>query len=84
MQDDYSTKPAQFRLPPWAHEFLAQESSASGVTKTDVVLQALDDYRRKRFEELLIEGYTEMADEDLAEARSWEFALMDGLEPEEW
>lgn len=81
---EYSTKPAQFRLPAWAHEFIAEESLASGVSKTDVVLEALEGYKRKRFEELLAEGYREYAEEDLAEAKLWEGTLMDGLEDEEW
>ena len=81
---EYTTKPAQFRLPPWAHEFLAQEASATGTSKTEVVLDALEDYRRKRLEDLLAEGYRDWADENLAEAKHWESALMDGLEPEEW
>jgi hypothetical protein len=67
---EYTTKPAQFRLPPWAHEFLAQEASATGASKTEVVLDALEDYKR--------------ADENLAQAKLWEGALMDGTEPEEW
>ncbi|MGB4592489.1 MAG: hypothetical protein WBI63_01780 [Coriobacteriia bacterium] len=80
----YGTKPAQFRLPQWAHEFLAEESATSSVTKTDVVVRALEVYKRKRFEELLAQGYEEMAEEDLAEVRAWDCTLMDGLEPEEW
>ena len=54
---EYTTKPAQFRLPSWAHEFLAQEASASGATKTDVLVEALGVYKRKKFDELLAEWY---------------------------
>lgn len=81
---EYTPKPAQFRLPAWAHEFLARESSTRGVSKTDVVLAALESHKRARFEELMKEGYLAMAEENLAEARAWEFTLMDGLEDEEW
>lgn len=81
---DYVSKPSQFRLPPWAYEFLAEEASATGATKTEVLLAALDTYKRKRFEDLLAEGYRECAQENLAEAKRWDCALMDGLEPEEW
>lgn len=81
---EYTTRPAQFRLPPWAQQFLAEEASSSGATKTEVVLAALGDYKRKRFEELMREGYEAWAEEDLAEAKIWECTLMDGLEPEEW
>jgi hypothetical protein len=77
-------KPAQFRFPKWAHEFLAQESAATGVSKTEIITEALAAYRTKRFEEQMIEGYIAMADENLAEAKLWEGTLMDGLEPEEW
>ena len=80
----YTTRPAQFRLPPWAHDFLAQEAAATGASKTDVVLDALEEYKRRRFEQLLAEGYREWADENLASAKEWDGALMDGLEPEEW
>lgn len=81
---EYTTKPAQFRLPGWAHEFLAQEASAAGSTKTDVLVEALASCRTKRLEDLMAEGYREMADENLREARDWDFALKDGLEDESW
>ena len=81
---EYTPKPAQFRLPAWAHEFLAEESSARDTTKTDVVLEALECLKEKRFNELMAEGYTAMAEENLAEARAWEPTLMDGMEEEEW
>ena len=81
---DYTTKPAQFRFPKWAHEFLAQESAAKGVSKTEVLVEALAAYKRREFDALMAEGYIEMADEDLAEAKLWEPTLMDGLEDDEW
>ena len=81
---EYTTKPAQFRLPCWAHEFLAQEASATGTSKTAVVLDALEGYKRKRLEELLAEGYREWADENLADAQFWAGTLADGPESEEW
>jgi hypothetical protein len=80
----YTTKPAQFRLPPWAHEFLAEEAASTGTSKTEVVLEALEEYKRMRFEEHLAEGYREWADENLAQAQEWDSALMDGLEPGRW
>lgn len=84
MTSDYTTKPAQFRLPAWAHEFLAQEASATGTTKTDVVVEALEEYKTKRFDQLMAEGYRELAEENLREVREWDSALMDGLEAGEW
>ena len=80
----YTSKPAQFRLPPWAHEFLAQEAASTGTSKTEVVLDALDEYRRKRLDVLLAEGYQEWAQDNAAEAKEWDVALQDGLEPEQW
>lgn len=81
---EYRLKPTQFRLPEWASEFLAEEAAATGGTKTDVVLDALEALKRVRFEERMKEGYIAMAAENLEEARAWEGTLMDGLEPEEW
>ena len=78
------TRPAQFRFPSWAHEFLAQESAATGVSKTEIITEALAAYKTKRFEDRMAEGYRAMAEENLAEAKLWESALMDGMEPEEW
>jgi hypothetical protein len=80
----YTTKPTQFRLPPWAVDFIARETAERGVTKTDVVLEALERLKRERFEELMAEGYREMAEFDLQEVREWDCTLMDGLEDEEW
>lgn len=81
---EYISKPAQFRLPPWAHEFLAQEASATGTSKTDVVLEALDGLKQRRFEESMKQGYIEMAEEHRAEVAWWDFTLADGLVDEEW
>lgn len=81
---EYRLKPTQFRLPEWACDFLAEESTATGGTKTDVVLEALEALKRERFEQRMKEGYIAMADELLEEAKAWECTLMDGLEPEEW
>ena len=75
-----STKPAQFRLPAWAREFLTQESEASGSTRTDVVLEALAVYRDKRLRERLAEGYRHCAEVSLAEVQEWDSTLNDGLD----
>lgn len=81
---EYTSKPAQFRLPPWAHEFLAQEASAANTSKTDVVLEALDCLKQRRFEESMKQGYIEMAAEHRAQAALWDVTLADGLVDEEW
>jgi hypothetical protein len=80
----YTTKPAQFRLPQWAHEFLAHEALATGATKTDVLVEALETYKEKRFDELMVEGYRVCGDLILEEVREWDATLADGLEDEEW
>ncbi len=78
------TRPAQFRLPLETHEFLAREAASRGLSKTDIVLEALADLENKRFEADLEAGYKEMYAEDLAETKVWEPALPDGLGPAEW
>lgn len=81
---EYTTRPSQFRLPAWAQQFLAEEAAATGGTKTDVVLEALETYRRQRLDAQLEEGYREYAEVHLAEVREWDFTLMDGLDDEDW
>ena len=60
-----TTTPAQFRLPPWAAEFIAQRAASRATTKTDVVLEALECLRTRETEQLMAEGYLARADEDL-------------------
>ena len=81
---EYTTKPAQFRLPRWAHEFLAQEAAATGTTKTDVVVEALETLKEKRFQDLMEEGYRVCGEIILEEVREWDATLADGLEDEDW
>jgi molybdopterin converting factor small subunit len=80
----YTTKPAQFRLPAWAHEFIAREAAATSATKTDVVVEALEALKAKRFDEVMGEGYKVCGDALLDEVREWDATLADGLEDEEW
>lgn len=81
---EYTTKPAQFRLPQWAHEFLAQEAAATGATRTDVVIDALEALKQKRFHDLMEEGYRVCGEIILEEVREWDATLADGLEDEDW
>ncbi|KAF0208406.1 MAG: hypothetical protein FD171_889 [Actinobacteria bacterium] len=81
---EYGTKPAQFRLPQWAHEFLVRESAELQITKTDIVLRALEEYRRQRSDELLGREYAQTAAEDRVHAQAWDATLKDGLESGEW
>lgn len=46
------------------------------------LMEVADKCKRER-EELLIEGYKEMAEEGLKIAKEWEGALMDGLDKNE-
>lgn len=84
MTGEYRTKPAQFRFPKWAHEFLAEEAQATGTSKTEVLVEALAAYKRKRFDDLLDEGYRETAQTTLEEVREWDATLLDGIEDDEW
>lgn len=81
---EYIPKPAQFRLPAWAHEFLAQESALTGTTKTDVVLEALSGLKQARLQESLTAGYQECGAWIAREATEWDATLADGLEDERW
>lgn len=80
----YARRPSQFRLPTWAHAFLAEEAERRGVTKTEVVLIALEGLQREEFEERLAQEYRENAPSDLELAAEWGPTTADGLEPEEW
>ena len=54
-------------------------------TYEDVIvnlMQIAEENKRKQ-EELLIEGYKEMAEESLKIAKEWEGTLMDGLDKDE-
>lgn len=79
-----SSKPSQFRLPGWATEFLAQESASRGVSKTQVVLEGLECLKDSRRDALMRQGYCELREVMLEEAREWDSTLMDGEEDERW
>lgn len=60
------SKQTQFRLPPWALEFIEQAAGRRRTTKTQVVLDALACLREHELEELMAEGYDTLpADEEL-------------------
>jgi BioD-like phosphotransacetylase family protein len=63
------TKPAQFRFPEWANLFVEERAAATGSSRTDVVLEALECLRQREVEGLMAEGYLARAAEsaDLAE-----------------
>lgn len=54
------SRQTQFRLPPWALEFIEQAAHRRQTTKTQVVLDALACLRERELEELMAEGYDEL------------------------
>ncbi|MCX6749244.1 MAG: hypothetical protein NTW17_00670 [Candidatus Pacearchaeota archaeon] len=54
-------------------------------TYEDVIVNLIDkaENDKKKTEELLIEGYKEMAEESLRITKEWEGTLMDGLDKNE-
>lgn len=70
------TTPSQFRLPAPAREFIEQRAAERGVTKTEVVLEALACLREREIEERMAEGYRYRAREHRTLAE-------DGLRPAE-
>ena len=73
-------KPGQYRLPEWAHEFLAEEAERYGVTKTQVIVKALERLRDSEVEALMAEGYRDVAEENLAIAEEGLPVVAEALE----
>lgn len=84
MSEDIGTRPAQFRLPLWAHGFIEEEAAKYRTTKTGVVLKALETLKQQEFEELLKEGYLECAEENAREVEEWFGASAELWEQDEW
>jgi hypothetical protein len=65
----HGLRPVQFRLPPWAAEFLEDQARTTGKTKTQVVIEAISCLRSRETKELMREGYVAMRERgrDLAE-----------------
>jgi len=59
------SKPATFRLPQWALEFLEREAEQRHQSKTQIVLEAVALLRDQEVALLMEEGYRAMADEAL-------------------
>jgi len=57
------TVPSQFRLPAAARDFIAERAQERGITKTEVVLEALACLREREIEERMAEGYRFRAQE---------------------
>jgi hypothetical protein len=68
-----ATKLVNVRLPAWAIDFVDSRSAEAGITKTQVVIEAISCLREEQVQALMREGYEEMsrtgqqlAEEDLA------------------
>ncbi|MBA3472241.1 MAG: hypothetical protein H0T57_03265 [Rubrobacter sp.] len=59
-------------LPPELGQYVEEISSELGVKKSAVVERALEADRERRVEDLLREGYEEMAEHDLALHKEFE------------
>ena len=55
-----STTPFNVRLPDWALQYINERAVASGTTKTDVLLEALQALKVQDREALMRKGYEEM------------------------
>jgi len=66
-------------------ETLASYKSSPKESYEEVILNLirLAEIQKRKQKELLIEGYKEMAEEDLRLAREWEGTLMDGVDKSE-
>ena len=65
-----ASKPYNFRLPPAACQFLEEQAQASGESKTQVVVEALECLHQRQREELMAQGYQEFAQWNSALAES--------------
>jgi hypothetical protein len=59
-----AARPFNLRLPVWASEFVDLRAHESGVTKTQVVLDAISCLRAAQVQALMREGYEEMREAD--------------------
>ena len=59
-----STTPFNVRLPDWALQYINQRAFATGTTKTDVLLEALQALKVQDREALMRKGYAEMREID--------------------
>lgn len=59
-----STTPFNVRLPDWALQYINDRASATGATKTDVLLEALQALKLQDREALMRKGYAEMREID--------------------
>ena len=60
IENSPNTKPFNVRLPLWAVDYIDTRSEERGVTKTQVVLDALSSLRAREVQDLMRAGYEEM------------------------
>ena len=63
-EETRGTRPFNIRMPAWAIDYIEQRSKDRGITKTDVVVEALWRLRADDMRRLMRAGYEEMRDAD--------------------
>lgn len=77
------------RISAASHKALRELAEQSGESMQSLLDKAVADYRRKKFLEGLAADYAALRSDseawadELAERKSWEATLMDGLDPDE-
>lgn len=61
MERAVETRRAQFRLPLWVHDYLAQRAGERNQTKTQVIIEAVSCLQQREIEARMVEGYQEYA-----------------------
>lgn len=60
-----NTRPFNVRLPQWAMDFISERARSSGLTKTEVVLEALRRLQQEDQAVLMRQGYAEWRELDV-------------------
>jgi hypothetical protein len=60
-----TTRPFNIRLPQWALDFISQRARDCGLTKTEVVLEALRRLKQEDQAALMRQGYAELRELDV-------------------
>ena len=79
-EEPRGTKPFNIRMPAWAIEYIDLRSKERGVTKTDVVVEALWRLRTDDVRRLMRVGYEEMRETDRRLAEEVMAVSASGLE----
>jgi hypothetical protein len=79
-EESKGTRPFNIRMPTWAIEYIEERSKDRGITKTDVVVEALWRLRADDVRRLMRAGYEEMRETDRRLAEEVTVAAEDGLE----